>query len=140
MTSHDDEGGAHLLREAYRAFKERDRETILSLIAEDAKWHVFGESSLAGTVEGREAVWERFFAPMWDTQTLPEIHDILESDDHVVALGEVAFDLPDGERRFKSVEVYHYADGQLTERWFFTDRRAELDEVLDRITGAAAGS
>ena len=136
MTSHDNASGGDLVRRSYEAFVERDRETILDLLAEDATWHVFGSSGLAGTVEGRDAVWERFFEPMWDSPTTPEVHDILDSDEHVVVLGEVVFDLPDGEHRFKFVEVYHHEDGQLTERWFFTDRRAELDDVLDRITAA----
>ncbi|MFA9432270.1 hypothetical protein [Egicoccus sp. AB-alg2] len=33
--------------------------------------------------------------------------------------------------RIKTVEVYHHRDGQLTERWFFVDRRQELDRLLD---------
>lgn len=134
MTSHETTE-TPLLRRYLRAWEERDRDAIMDLIAEDATWHVFGGSNLAGTVEGRDAIWERFFEPLWDTPTNPELHDILENDEHTVGIGAAVFELPDGEHRFKTVEVYHHRDGQLTERWFFTDRRSELDEVLDRMTG-----
>jgi ketosteroid isomerase-like protein len=139
MATSDGVNGTEILRASHEAFERGDRQGVLDHIAEDATWHVFGGSSFAGSVQGRDAIWERFFAPLMGAPSGPDpqIHDILESDEHVVALGEVVFDLPDGERRFKSVEVYHHEDGQLTERWFFTDRRDELDEVLDRIAGGS---
>lgn len=117
-----------------RAFEEQDRQALMELIAEDAQWHVFGDSAFAGTVRGREDIWDRFFAPQWDAPRQLDIHDVLESDDHIVALGEVSFSGPDGAAiRFRTVEVYHHEHGRLTERWFFVDRREELDRLLDEM-------
>jgi hypothetical protein len=62
-----------------------------------------------------------------------EIHDVLDNGDHIVALGTVSFSGADGAVRFKTVEVYHHEHGLLTERWFFVDRRQELDRLLDQI-------
>jgi ketosteroid isomerase-like protein len=122
------------LHDAYqRAFEERDRQALLALIAEDAQWHVFGDSAFAGTVRGRDKIWETFFAPQWDTPRQMEIHDVLDNGEHIVALGAVSFSGADGGVRFKTVEVYHHEDGLLTERWFFVDRRQELDRLLDQI-------
>jgi ketosteroid isomerase-like protein len=125
--------GLALHRAYQRAFEERDRQALLELIAEDAQWHVFGDSTLAGTVRGRDEIWEKFLAPQWDTPRQLEIHDVLDNSEHVVALGEVSFSGADGDVRFKTVEVYHHEDGVLTERWFFVDRRQELDRLLDEI-------
>jgi ketosteroid isomerase-like protein len=133
MTPGTERSGATIHRAYQRAFEERDRPALLALIAEDARWHVFGDSALAGTVRGRDAIWARFFAPQWDAPRQLDVHDVLESDDHIVALGEVSFPGADGEVRFKTVEVYHHEDGRLTERWFFVDRRQELDRLLDGI-------
>jgi ketosteroid isomerase-like protein len=136
MTTHAEPSGAELHRAYQRAFEERDRQALLNLIAEDAQWHVFGDSAFAGTIRGRDAIWEKFAAPQWDTPRQMEVHEVLESEDHIVVLGEVSFSQPGGASRFKTVEVYHYDGGQLTERWFFVDRRGDLDELLDRIASA----
>jgi ketosteroid isomerase-like protein len=140
VTSHAERSGAELHRAYQRAFEERDRQALLDLIAEDAQWHVFGDSAFAGTIRGRDAIWEKFAAPQWDTPRQMEIHEVLDSDEHVVVLGEVTFPRPDGGSRFKTVEVYHHEGGQLTERWFFVDRRRELDELLDRIASEGDAS
>ena len=136
MTTHAEPSGAELHRAYERAFEERDRQALLNLIAEDAQWHVFGDSAFAGTIRGRDAIWEKFAAPQWDTPRQMEVHEVLESEDHIVVLGEVSFSQPGGASRFKTVEVYHYDGGQLTERWFFVDRRRDLDALLDRIAAA----
>jgi hypothetical protein len=72
-------------------------------------------------------------AAVWDEPRQLDVHDVLESGQHVVALGEVSFAGTDGAVRFKTVEVYHHEDGRFTERWFFVDRRQELDRLLDEI-------
>jgi ketosteroid isomerase-like protein len=131
MTPGADRSGSALHRAHQRAFKERDRQALLSLIAEDAQWHIFGDSAFAGTVRGREDTWETFFAPQWHTPRQLQVHDVLDNGEHIVALGEVAFAEADGELRFKTVEIHDHADGRLTERWFFVDRPEELDRLLD---------
>jgi ketosteroid isomerase-like protein len=133
VTPRTERSGSDLHRAYQRAFEERDRRALLGLIAEDAKWHVFGDSALAGTAQGRDEIWETFFAPQWDTPRQLEVHAVLDDDEHVVALGEVSFSGADGEVRFRTVEVYHHEDGLLTERWFFVDRRQELDRLLEVI-------
>jgi ketosteroid isomerase-like protein len=133
MAPGTERSGTALHRAYQRAFEQRDREALMELIAEDAQWHVFGDSALAGTVRGREQIWDRFFAPQWDAPRQLDVHDVLETDEHIVALGEVSFAGTDGAVHFKTVEVYHHEDGRFTERWFFVDRRQELDRLLDEI-------
>lgn len=94
---------------------------------------------MAGTVRGRDKIWEKFFAPQWDTPRQLEVHDLLDNGEHIVALGAVSFAGADGDVRFKTVEVYHDGEGLLTERWFFVDRRQELDRLLDGIVSDDQG-
>ncbi|MFA9432271.1 nuclear transport factor 2 family protein [Egicoccus sp. AB-alg2] len=91
MTPSSERSGSALHRAYQRAFEERDRDALLSLITEDAQWHVFGDSAMAGTVRGRDEIWETFFDPQWDAPRQMEIHDVLDNGEHVVALGELAF-------------------------------------------------
>jgi ketosteroid isomerase-like protein len=133
MTSHGNDDGARILREGHRAFNDRDREALMEVIAEDVTWHVRGNSPITGTLHGRDEVWERFFAPFWEAPARVEDHDILASDEHVAALSEIVFDLPDGERRWEAVEVCHFDDGRITERWLSVDRRAEVDAFIEQM-------
>jgi uncharacterized protein len=70
------------------AFREGDMETLAGLFDEDVIWHIPGTSPLAGEIHGRDALW-RWFDRLREvtngTFTL-EDHDILATDDHVVAL------------------------------------------------------
>jgi ketosteroid isomerase-like protein len=133
MAPGSERSGSALHRAFQRAFEQRDRRALLALIAEDAQWHVFGDSALAGTVRGRDDIWETFFAPQWETPRELEIHDVLDNGVHIVALGAVSFPAADREVSFKTVEIYHHEGGLLTERWLFVDRRQELDRLLEEI-------
>jgi hypothetical protein len=127
--------GAQAARTAYKAFEDRDRDALLGTIAEDVTWH----GPLLGTTQGRDAVWEQFFAPLWQAPIRSEIHDVLDNGEHVVTLSEVVFDLPDGPRSWKVAEVGHYNDaGQLTERWAFVEREQEFVEFVRKL-GEQAG-
>src|SRR5437867_3462449 len=77
---------------AYRrtadAFRERNSEALAGLIDEHVVWHVPGENPLAGEVHGREELFgffDRLRELTDDTFTLRE-HDVLGTDDHVVAM------------------------------------------------------
>jgi ketosteroid isomerase-like protein len=89
---------------AYRrtadAFRARDMDTLAQLFVEDVVWHVPGMSALAGDIHGRDELWQwfdRLHEVTGGTFTL-EDHDILATEDHVVAPGtwrSVARDGPD---------------------------------------------
>ena len=129
MTTHEsNEGlGARSVRTRAEALNERDRDKLLAVLAEDISWH----GPLQGTLHGRDEVWERFYAPLWEAPARGEVHDILDNGEHVVVLGEAIIDLPEGTRSWKSVEVCHYNDhGQITERWAFVEHEQEFIETF----------
>lgn len=54
----------NVLTRLHHAFNDRDAETLRALLAEDVIWHIPGDHPMAGTYEGREAMWEGFAARM----------------------------------------------------------------------------
>ena len=108
---------------------------MLETIAEDITWH----GPLQGTLEGRDAVWEQFMAPLWEAPVRLDMHDVLDNGEHLVTLAEVVFDLPAGTRSWKYAEIGHYNDaGQLAERWAFVEHEQEFVEFVRKL-GEQAG-
>src|SRR6266496_1184862 len=104
----------HHNAEAYRrtadAFRSGDGNALAGLIDEDVVWHVPGMSPLAGEIHGREALF-RFFDRLHEvtdgTFMLKE-HDVLATDDHVVALSHMSAVRADGPLSVNVVSVFHY--------------------------------
>ena len=51
-----------------------------------------------------------------------EVHDVLASDDHVIGLGTAVVKKKDGgSLTYRTAEIYHVKNGQVSERWAFSD-------------------
>lgn len=138
MTGHESGAGAEVLRKGHRAFNDRDRDALFSALAEDITWHVDGNGPSAGTHQGHEAVWQNFFAPLWEAPVRVEDHDILDNGDHAVAVATLIVDSGGQELRWKGTEVVHVEDGKITERWAFRERQEELDDVARQMSDQPA--
>src|SRR5215218_3459479 len=121
---------------AYRrtadAFRAGDRDTLTELIDDDAVWHVPGSSAIAGDIHGREAVFrflERLREVTDGTFVLKE-HDVLGSNDHVVALSHMSAVLEQESVSVDVVSVFHFVDGRQLERWFHPSDIAARDRML----------
>lgn len=83
-------------------------------------WHVPGDDPLAGEIHGREALFRWFDRLRHVTEgtfALVE-HDVLGTNDHVVALSGMSA-IRGGVRISVSVvSVFHFRDGRQQERWF----------------------
>ena len=132
----DVRGMDHPNATAYRrtadAFRVGDREALAALIDEDVVWHIPGSGPLAGDIHGREALF-RFFDRLRDvtegTFTIKE-HDVLGSDEHVVALSTWSAVREGIPVSVDVVGVFHYRDGQQQERWNHPSDMAALDLLL----------
>jgi ketosteroid isomerase-like protein len=117
------------VRGGYAAFDSGDLDAIRDLFDPNIVWHVAGRSHLAKDYRGIDEVLG-FFAELvkeTDGTLKNEVHDIVGSDEHVVALVTQR-----GERNGKKLEVrcaqvLHMKDGKTTESWFLTDDAYELD-------------
>ena len=121
---------------AYRrtadAFRARDMDTLAQLFDEDVVWHVPGTSALAGDIHGRDELWQwfdRLHEVTGGTFTL-EDHDILATDDHVVALNVMSAIIDGLPVRVQMANVMHFRDGRQQERWFHPSDMFALDQIL----------
>jgi ketosteroid isomerase-like protein len=131
---------ATLVREGFDAFARGDMDWMNEHLSDDIVWHVGGNSKWAGTYEGKEKVLEFFMKQaqaMGGTPPDVDIHDVLGSDDHVVALGTAKATAPDGQSvEWKYTQVFHIAsDGKATEVWGMAENDAEVDPFLDGLEG-----
>lgn len=122
-----------LIRELYGAFGRGDVATIGAAMADDVGWHFPGTSPLAADVKGKSAVMGQLGLPMQHFEEFKlELHDVLGSADHVVAL--VSSTLRRKGRTFhdREAHVFHIsADGKVAEAWF-TLNTEQMKTALER--------
>lgn len=123
---------ADLARRGYAAFGAGDMETLSELIADDAVWHIGGNSALTGDYKGREAVFGLFgkLGEMSEGTMSIEIHDILANDDHTIVLTTVTAGGSRGSLSSRTADTSHIKNGQLTEFWSFSDDQNAWDEYF----------
>jgi hypothetical protein len=84
---------------------------------------------MAGDIRGRDALlaWldDVRAKGFWLTE-----HDVLGSDDHVVALSNMGARRDGVDVQTRVVSVFHYQDGKQLERWFHPEDPAIWDEIF----------
>ena len=109
---------ATVVREMNEKMVAGDMEGAASRVADDVVWHEIGR---AEPVRGKAALAASMgdfggYDIKWD------VHDITASDDHVIALGTAVATKPDGSSlTYRTAEIYHVKNGQVSERWAFSD-------------------
>lgn len=110
---------AELVRNGYEAFAKGDVAAAISAFADDIVWHVPGRSAVAGDYHGPDGVMG-FFGKLMEvtggTFAL-ELHDIMGTDDHVVALLKSTAERDGRSLSADVVHVWHVRDGKATEFW-----------------------
>jgi ketosteroid isomerase-like protein len=108
---------ATVVREMTEAMFNGDREGAASRLADDVVWHIIGraepyrgKAELAASMDGL-----REYTIDW------QAHDILASDDHVIALGTATATHGDRTLVYRTAEIFHVRGGKVTERWAFSD-------------------
>ena len=102
MAEHPD---ATVIREGYEPFNSGDPEGFLAVLADDTVWHEQTGEALGG-LEARGLTAARL-----------EPHDILASDEHVVALVNVHMERGEHVIDNHEVHIWHLRDGKATEVW-----------------------
>lgn len=121
------------LRRGYEAFQTGNLDLLRDeLFDPDIVWHSPGRHMLAGEFRGVDAVIASFVKQFEETGGTfkVEVHDILGSDNHAVALATVS-----AERNGKSMNepyahVCHFRDGKLTEAWILDFDPYKADEFF----------
>ena len=111
------------------AFRDRDFDTITSLIAEDVVWHLPGDHPLAGAWDGRDKLLQ-LLARLGPLGFTIREHDVFADDDHVCALSYIGARRDGLEVETRVVSIFHYRDGRQTERWFYPDDVVAWNSIL----------
>jgi ketosteroid isomerase-like protein len=108
---------AAVVRRMNEAMSSGDMETAASFVADDVVWHTIGA---AEPIHGK-AELAASMASFAEAKITYDVHDILASDDHVIALGTAVATLGDRSLTYRTAEIHHVRNGQVTERWAFSD-------------------
>ena len=95
-----------------------DMEAAAAGLADDIEWWEIGSPE---PVRGKAALMERMQS-FGDFGISAELHDVVSNDDHLIALLDVTVTKGDDRLHYRTAEIHHVnADGQVTQRWAFSD-------------------
>ena len=116
---------ASVVRGLYEARARGDLDAAASFIAEDVDWHEPYE--YLGSLKGRRAVMAAIRQSVEETHGTFKLglHDVLASDEHVVALVRFSAERNGQRMSGKEVGIFHVEDGLIREVWFATDEDVE---------------
>jgi ketosteroid isomerase-like protein len=116
------------LRSYAQAWQAGDLEQVLGSYHEDIVLHYMGESPLAGTHVGKEAVFAVLGQASYRaSRKLVEVEDVLVGE-HLGALLAIE-DLGEPPRRVRRVLLYRVEDGKLRECWLYDEDQRFIDEL-----------
>jgi hypothetical protein len=122
-----------LLTELDEAFNRQDFEGVLARFTDDAKVYVSGKSKLGGSYSGKEqfgAVMGQYIAALGEVQDMAT-HDMLANDGHGVQLQKVTATKGSKTITIDTVNVFHFADGKISEMWTMDFNQHEADAYYD---------
>ena len=115
--THPNEG---LVRAASAAFGRGDVAALRNqFLHNDVVWHIAGTGPLAGDYTGAAEVIGLLtkISQLAGGSVRPDLHDVLVSDDHTVALATIRAQRAGKRLRLNLVHVIHSKDGKATEIW-----------------------
>lgn len=123
------------LIDLHRAFNERDEERFRALLADDVVWHTPGNHPMAGTLRGRDQMWEGYASRVWNSPARIEDHAELSHPEHgqVGILFVVVNDFGQGEVRLPGLEVARVRGGRIVERWEFEEDQERVDRIFNEV-------
>ncbi len=121
---------AELWRKASAAFVRgaADLGEARKFLSDDVVYHVPGANPLAGDYEGLEAVGALMLKLRQMNVRIVDVHDVLATDEHVVALLRTAASREGRELSMNRANIYHVRDGKITEAWLLTTDQRAADE------------
>ena len=121
-------GDGHTVGEYIAALSSGDLAGVAARLHDDVVVTIPGRNVNSGVKRGKDEVLQMFGAMLERSGgTMPvEIHDLLESDEHVVAL--VRRTIAGADTR--AAIVYHVRDGKIAEIWSHEGDQYALDEAL----------
>ena len=110
-------------RELNDAFNALDLQRLDALIADDIVWHQIGQPDVRGKAAMRAMPQP---GAGGDFEISARAHDVLASDEHAVVLTDVTATRAGRSLNYRTAEIYHIRNGQVIERWAFSDDTAAI--------------
>lgn len=125
-----DHPNAELFKRGYAAFQTGDLDTVRSLFDPDIVWHIGGHNHYSGDYRGVDNVLATFIRNAQETNGTfkVELHDVLGSDAHAVALATVSAEKDGRSVKDNYTHIVHVSDGKVTESWIFQEHPDEVDK------------
>ena len=121
---------AELWRKGQEAFSRRDMDSLRTFWADDIVYHVPGANPIAGDHKGLDGVLALFAKLVEMNVRIVEVHDVLASDDHVVALVRGTAIRQGKELSLNQANIYHVRDGKIKEAWLLPTDQRVFDEFF----------
>jgi ketosteroid isomerase-like protein len=119
---------AAMVRKMIDSMNSGDMQAMADGLADDVVWHEIGNPQ---PVRGTAALAARFAGPdAPDYEITGELHDVVASDDHTVALVTATATRGGRTLTYRVAEIYHVRDGKIAERWAFSDDTAAINEFF----------
>jgi ketosteroid isomerase-like protein len=123
-----------LVRDMFAAMERGDMQWIDDHTSDDIVWHTGGNSKAAGVRRGKDAVRESMAAMSDPGAMKAVVHDVIGNDDHTIVLGTAVVTSPSGtSAEYNYVNVFHIADGTVTEVWGLAENDAVTDPIWDEF-------
>lgn len=122
---------AQTLRAFYACFENDDYVTrVKAFLAPWVVWHVAGDNPLAGEFQGPDAVANQMRRYEQHSRgTLRLDTSIMATDTHAVAVHAATASIPGFTYHAHEIDVFHVADGMITEFWSFSEDQAATDRI-----------
>ncbi len=119
---------AEIVRTYIEAVSAGDLDAIASSISDDVVFHIPGRNVTSGEQRGKDAVLAMFrtMRERAGGAMAVQIHDLLASDQHVVALVKRTIAGVDTQ----AAVIYHVRDGKVAEVWSHEGDQYALDEAM----------
>ena len=124
-----DHPNAEVFKRGYAAFQSGDLDTVRALFDDNIVWHIGGHNHNTGDYKGIDNVLATFLRNAQETNGTfkVELHDVLGSDAHAVALATVSAEKDGRSITDNYTHVVHLADCKVTESWIFQDHPDAVD-------------
>lgn len=124
---HPNEG---LLRDLDEAQQSGDVARFGEFFAEDVIVHIAGNSSLAGTIRGRDQLFETYKRFSERVEYTFEPHAYLADDEHGVSMQKSHYSRGDQSLDSNDMFVCHFRDGKISEAWILSEDNEAVDALI----------
>lgn len=123
---------AALHKQGHEYFLHGNMDSMRTLLADDATFHVPGSNPLAGDYTGRDEVFGFFdkMQKMFEGTYRFEDKAVFGNDDYSVALMETKAKRQGRELSTDGVEIVKWRDGKIAEEWFLPRDYQKWNEFL----------